>query len=67
MRKLLIVFFTIIYFIVFCFLIDLIFRNTLSTLANVLAIFCWLIALAISGGLADFTVKKIKDKLTDEK
>ena len=52
--------FSIIYFLIFLFLIDLVFRNTLSVYTDILAVICWIIALIISVGLADFTVKKIK-------
>ncbi len=54
-------FFSIIYFLIFLFLIDLVFRNTLSVYTDILAVVCWIIALIISVGLADFTVKKIKE------
>lgn len=53
--------FSIIYFLIFLFLIDLVFRNTLSVYTDILAVICWIIALIISVGLADFTVKKIKE------
>lgn len=52
--------FSIIYFLIFLFLIDLVFRNTLSVYTDILAVVCWIIALIISVGLANFTVKKIK-------
>lgn len=55
-------FFAIIYFLVFVFLIDLIFRNTLSVYTNILAVICWVIAFIISIGAADYTVRKIKGK-----
>lgn len=58
--KILFIFFTAVYFLIFCFFIDLVFRNTLSVLTDLLAIACWMIALIISVGLADYTVKKIK-------
>lgn len=54
-------FFSIIYFLIFLFLIDLVFRDTLSVYTDILAVVCWIIALIISVGLADFTVKKIKE------
>lgn len=54
-------FFSIIYFLIFLFLIDLVFRNTLSVYTDILAVVCWIIALIISVGLTDFTVKKIKE------
>ena len=53
--------FSIIYFLIFLFLIDLVFRDTLSVYTDILAVVCWIIALIISVGLADFTVKKIKE------
>ena len=59
--KILGVFFTVVYFLFFAYLIDLIFRNTLSPLANLLAVLCWLIALGFSIGLAGFTVRKIRE------
>lgn len=55
------VFFTIVYFFIFCFLIDLIFRNTSSVITDILAVICWIIALIISVGIADYTVEKIKE------
>lgn len=54
-------FFTIVYFLIFCFLIDMIFRNTLSVITDILAVICWIIALIISVGIADYTVEKIKE------
>lgn len=47
-------------FLIFCFLIDLIFRNTLSVFTDLLAVVCWIIAFIVSVGLADYTVKRIK-------
>ncbi len=58
--KILMLFFTAVYFLIFCFLIDLVFRNTLSVLTDLLALVCWIIAFIVSVGLADYTVKKIK-------
>jgi len=55
-------FFTVVYFLLFCFFIDLIFRNTLSIITDILAVVCWIAAFAVSIGLADYTVKMIKDK-----
>lgn len=54
-------FFTIVYFLIFCFFIDLIFRNTLSVITDILAVICWIIALIISVVIADYTVEKIKE------
>lgn len=58
--KIFMVFLTIVYFLIFCFFIDLIFRNTLSIYSDLLAIACWVIAFIISVALAEFTVKKMK-------
>lgn len=53
-------FFTVVYFLVSLFLINLIFRNTLSVLADIMAVICWIIAFFASVGLAEYTVKKIR-------
>ena len=53
-------FFSAVYFIAFGYAIDFVFRNTIGLAANLLVIFCWSIALIISVGLAEYTVKKIK-------
>lgn len=58
----LIAFFTIVYFRVFLFLLNLIFRNTLSAFGNLMAVICCIIAFIVSIELADYTVKKIEDK-----
>lgn len=54
-------FFTVVYFLIFCFFIDLIFRNTLNIFSDLLAIICWVIAFIISVALAEYTVKKKKN------
>jgi hypothetical protein len=54
-------FFTIVYFAVLAFLIQLMFRDTLSIFTDILAVVCLIIALIASVGLADYTVKKIED------
>lgn len=59
-EKVLTFFFIVLYFLIFCFFIDLIFRNTLSIFSDLLAIVCWVIAFIISVALAEYTVKKIK-------
>ena len=56
-EKILMVFFTVVYFLIFCYFIDLVFRNTLSIYSDVLVI-----AFIISVALADHTVKKPKDQ-----
>ena len=52
-------FFAVVYFCIFLFFIDLIFRNTLSVFTDILAVICWIIALIVSIGMADYTVKKV--------
>ena len=59
-EKILMVFFTVVYFLIFCYFIDLVFRNTLSIYSDLLAIACWVIAFIISVALANHTVNKIK-------
>lgn len=54
-------FFTAVYFLVSLFLINLIFRNTLSVLTDIMAVICWIIAFFASVGLAEYTVKKIRN------
>ena len=53
-------FFTVVYFLVSLFLINLIFRNTLSVLTDIMAVICWIIAFFASVGLAEYTVKTIR-------
>lgn len=55
-------FFSVVYFCIFLFFIDLIFRNMLSVFTDILAVICWIIALIVSIGMADYTAKKVKDK-----
>ena len=59
-EKVLTFFLIVLYFLIFCFFIDLIFRNTLSIFSDLLSIVCWVIAFIISVSLAEYTVKKIK-------
>ncbi len=56
------VFFTVVYFVVFLFIINLIFRNTLSAFTDILTIACFVIAFIASVGLACYTVKRIQEK-----
>lgn len=56
------IFFTVVYFLVFAFFIDLIFRNTHHIVTDLLTIVCWVVALIVSVGLADYTAKKIQDR-----
>ena len=60
--KILMIFFTVVYFRVGFYLIDLVFRNTLSVVTDFLSVICLIIAFFVSVGLAEFTVKKIADK-----
>lgn len=60
------VFFAAVYYLVFLFLIDLIFSNTLSVLTDILAVFCWVVAFLVSVGLAEYTVKRIKEKYKEK-
>lgn len=55
-------FFTVVYFLVFLVVVDLIFRHTLSVTANLLALACLVIALIVSVGLTEYTIRKIKEK-----
>lgn len=48
------------YFLVFLFLIDLVFRSTTTVTANLLTVACWVIAFIASVGPADLTAKKIR-------
>lgn len=55
--------FTIVYFVIFFFLIDLVFRNaSISVFTNIMSLVCLVIAFIVSVGMADYTVKKIKNK-----
>ena len=56
-------FFAVVYFCIFLFFIDLMFRNTLSVFTDILAVICWIIALILSIGMADYTVKKNKKQV----
>ena len=53
-------FFAIMYFLVFLFPIDLVFRSTTTVTANLLAVACRVIAFIASVGPADLTTKKIR-------
>lgn len=56
------VFFTIVYDLVFLFLIDLAFKHTVNALTDIAVVVCWVIAFLVSVGLAQYTVRKIKEK-----
>ena len=62
MKKVLMLVFTAIYFVIFFLLVDRVFSLfPLSGLANILALVCLFIAFLASAGLAQFTVHKIRD------
>ena len=62
MKNVLFLLFTAVHFWLFCQIIDLAFRNCgISFLFDILAGVCWIIALVVSIGLGDFTVKKVED------
>lgn len=55
-------FFTVVYFIIFGYIIDFVFRHVPgSVMTTLLVLWCWAIALIISVGLAEYTVKKIRE------
>lgn len=55
-------FFTIVYFIVLAKFVNFIFRNTFSTLSDILIVVCWGIVFIISVGMAEYTEYKIREK-----
>ena len=62
MKKVLMLVFTAIYFVIFFFLVDRVFSLfSFFFLANILALVCLFIAFLASVGLAQFTVHKIRD------
>lgn len=54
--------FTAVYYLVFLRLIDGLFRNTVNGLTDLAAMVCWVVAFLLSVGLAEYTVKKIREK-----
>lgn len=56
------VLFTALYYLLFLRLIDWVFKNTVNGLTDLAAMVCWVIAFLLSVGLAEYTVKKIKEK-----
>lgn len=56
------VLFTAVYYLVFLRLIDWLFRNTVNGLTDLAAMVCWVVAFLLSVGLAEYTVKKIREK-----
>lgn len=62
MKNALFILFTVVYFWLFCQIIDLVFRNCgVNFIFDILAVVCWIIALVVSIGLGDFTVKKVEE------
>lgn len=61
MLKVFTVFLTIVYFILFFKIIQWIFRYAFNPLTDILSLVCVVIAFIASVGLADFTVKKIRE------
>lgn len=61
MLKVFTAFLTIVYFICFFGIIQWIFGHTHSLLTDILALVCMGIAFIASVGLADFTVRKIRE------
>ena len=62
MKNALCILFTVVYFWLFCQIIDLVFRNCgVNFIFDILAVVCWIIALVVSIGLGDFTVKKVEE------
>lgn len=55
-------FFTAVYYLIFLFIIDSIFSNTLSVLTDIMAVVCWVITFIASVGLAEYTVRRIREK-----
>ena len=60
--KILEFFFVVIYFRIFCFIIVWFFRDTLNFVTDILTVVCWIVSFVVSVGLADYTMKKLKDK-----
>lgn len=63
MRTILRLFFTALYFVVFGFGIDAVFRHTHSILTDLLTVVCWGVALIVSAALAEYTLQKIREHL----
>jgi len=62
MKNALFLLFTAVYFWLFCQIIDLVFRNCgINFVFDILAVVCWIIALVVSVGLGDFTVRKVEE------
>jgi len=62
MKNILFVFFTAVYFFLFCKIINFLFQNSGPNIVlDLLVIVCWIVSFVASVGLGDFTVKKIEE------
>ena len=61
MRKLFQIFLTIVYFVIFVFVINKLINHFLpiNLLADIITLVCWVIALIASVALAEYTMKKL--------
>lgn len=61
MRKLFQIFLTIVYFVIFVFVINKLINHFLpiNLLTDIIALVCWVIALIVSVALAEYTMKKL--------
>ena len=55
-------FFTVVYCLVFLYLINAVFKHTINPITDLLAMLFFVIAFIASVILADYTIKKIKEK-----
>lgn len=53
---------SVMYYIFYCWGLSLIFRHTLSMATNLLAIILYVIGIPLCVGIAEFTIKKIRDE-----
>ena len=61
MRKLFRIFLTIVYFVIFVFVINKLINHFLpiNLLTDIITLVCWVIALSASVALAEYTMKKL--------
>jgi len=61
MRKLFQIFLTIVYFVIFVFVINKLINHFLpiNLLTDIITLVCWVIALIVSVALAEYTMKKL--------
>ena len=55
-------FFTVVFFFFFVVIIDIILRKKLIGTGKLLAVVCLIIALIVSVGLTEYTIRKIREK-----